>query len=477
MQTKIQPSKRTSAIIIIILIASAALSGFITYTQVTASTNDDGSNPIDQENETKDPSQSNTSILANFSHTNIIVNKEIQFTDTSQASSTHIITQWSWNFGDGTTSTQQNPTHTYQNTGMKTIKLTVFDSNNQTSTTTKPVYVAQIPTFNVPLTLLPPFADFSISTANPTVNQQVYFTDQSYQQFGIIESWHWNFGDGTTSTQQNPTHAYSAPGIKTATLTATDEYGFSNTVSKTINVEAPIQHKAPSAGFSVSSVNPTLLQQINFTDTSTAGSVAIINWLWNFGDGTTSTLQNPTHYYSATGMKTITLVVTDSNNKTSTVTHELNVTDFTMKTLIWSEIAWSASDMRAIHGSSINSPVLEVDKIYQIEVSEMFWYNYSANLGADAMYYTTNSSNDWNWNNSYPAPDGHSFLQINGEDVNWGSLSNGDTGHTYTINYIGQGQTLAFQIVDWMDDNYDNNYCHLPISIYLVGTTTATGLQ
>ena len=131
--------------------------------------------------------------------------------------------------------------------------------------------------------------------------------------------------------------------------------------------------------------------------------------------------------------------------------------------------------MRAIYGSSVTSPVLEAGKIYQIDVSELFWYDNSTSLSADAMYYTTDPSNEWNWTNSNPAPDGHSFLQINGGDVNWGSFSNGDTGHTYTINYVGQGQTLTFQIVDWMDGNYENNYCHLPISIYLVGTTTATG--
>ncbi|MGD6852655.1 MAG: hypothetical protein ACQCN6_11400 [Candidatus Bathyarchaeia archaeon] len=145
------------------------------------------------------------------------------------------------------------------------------------------------------------------------------------------------------------------------------------------------------------------------------------------------------------------------------------------ETQIWSGTAWSASDMRAIYGDSGTSSVLEKGKTYRIEVSEIFWYNFKgANLAADAMYYTTDPSDFWNWNSYNSAPDGHSFVQIDSQDVNWGPFSNGASGHTYSINYVGQGKALTFQIVDWIDGDYDNNYCHLPITIYLV-PTTATG--
>jgi hypothetical protein len=82
------------------------------------------------------------------------------------------------------------------------------------------------------------------------------------------------------------------------------------------------------------------------------------------------------------------------------------------------------------------------------------------------MYYTTNP-NEWIWLNHFPAPGGHSFLQINGADVDWGPFSNGDTGHTYSIDYIGQGAPITFRIVDWIDQNYANNDCHIPIHIYI----------
>jgi len=131
-------------------------------------------------------------------------------------------------------------------------------------------------------------------------------------------------------------------------------------------------------------------------------------------------------------------------------------------TLIWTGTAYSST------GATITTSVLESGKLYQIVAAEIFWYDYANNLAADAMYYTTSGTNHWDWVNHFPAPGGHSFLQINGADVNWGPFSNGDTYHTYSITYCGKGAPITFQIVDWMDKNYANNNCHIPIAIYLV---------
>jgi PKD repeat protein len=641
MQTKIHPSKKVSAVSIIILIILAALSSFIAYTYVTGSVNDNGLQPTDgadmENTSNSKPNPQQAALFASFSYTAPIVNYNIRFIDTSQ-SGADAITQWSWSFGDGATSTEQNPRHAYSTTGVKTVSLTVTDSSGKTSTTTKMIFVESLRGFTAPLMRLLPIADFSVSNANPTVNQQVVFTDKSASYFGEVTSWLWDFGDGAISTMQHPSHMYSAAGVKTVTLTVTDSFGISSSVTKTLNVEEAIVINAPTADFSVSSVNPTVHQEVTFTDTSVAGSGVInqwlwsfgdgatstqknpvhayssigaktitltvtdsngksstisksitvekapsaeftvsnvnpvlqqivsfsdtsvagsgvINsWLWDFGDGTTSTQQNPTHAYTTIGLKTITLTVIDSNGKTSTVTHELTVNDYTSptasftysptipvigetitftcttlhgsgwvnqflwdfgdgttsnehhpthayatpgvktvsltvtdengktstttqqitvidlstKSLVWSGTAWSATDMRVLYGSTVTSPVLEAGKIYVIEVSEIFWYNASANLAADAMYYSSDAANAWEWSDANLAPSGHSFLQINGNDVNWGDFSNGATLHTYSIIYVGQGTALTFQIVDWMDSNYDNNYCHLPITIYSV---------
>jgi len=119
-------------------------------------------------------------------------------------------------------------------------------------------------------------------------------------------------------------------------------------------------------------------------------------------------------------------------------------------------------------GLEVISPVLISGRQYTIVVSDRWWYSKPSedNLAADAMYYTTNYTDSWDWVDNFAAPGGHSFLQIDGQDVDWGPFSNGDTNHTYTIGYAGQDAALLFRIVDWVDGNYSNNECKLLVRIY-----------
>jgi len=128
------------------------------------------------------------------------------------------------------------------------------------------------------------------------------------------------------------------------------------------------------------------------------------------------------------------------------------------ETLIWNGLVYS-------NGGTTTGPVLDAFIQYRVVAKEIFWYNYAADLAADAMYYT-DSPPHWDWINHFPAPGGHSFLQIDGKDVDWGPFSNGNTGHTYSIYYEGTGAAITFKLTDWIDGNYDNNYCHLPVEIY-----------
>jgi len=117
-------------------------------------------------------------------------------------------------------------------------------------------------------------------------------------------------------------------------------------------------------------------------------------------------------------------------------------------------------------GAAVTSPILKVGYTYRIVADQIWWYDYDFNLAADAQYYTTDGSDSWDWANYFAAPGGHSFLQINEHDVNWGAFSNGGTGHTYTIYYTGAGAAITFRIVDWMDENYENNDCRIHVRIY-----------
>ncbi|MFC2141191.1 PKD domain-containing protein, partial [Acidobacteriota bacterium] len=220
------------------------------------------------------------------------------FTDTSTDSDGTIV-GWDWNFGDGNTSTVQNPSHTYAAAGTYTVTLTVTDDDSATDSISKPVTVTEPPN-------VPPVADFTFTTSDLTAN----FTDASTDSDGTIVSWLWNFGDGNTSTVQNPSHTYAAAGTYTVTLTVTDDDSATDSVSKPVTVTAP--NIPPTASFTYTINGLT----VTFTDTSTDPDGTIVGWLWNFGDGNTSTVQNPIHTYAMGGTYTVTLTVTDNDGAT-----------------------------------------------------------------------------------------------------------------------------------------------------------------
>ena len=144
-----------------------------------------------------------------------------------------------------------------------------------------------------------PSSWFSFSPAAPTNSQSVTFTDSSS---GSPTSWLWSFGDGITSTLQNPTHTFSSANSYTVTLTASNAIGTGTAASRIIPVTGSSSVVTASFGFSPSA--PTTSQTVTFTDTSTGSRTS---WLWDFGDGSTSTSQNPTHTYSTSGTYNVTL--------------------------------------------------------------------------------------------------------------------------------------------------------------------------
>jgi PKD repeat protein len=154
-------------------------------------------------------------------------------------------------------------------------------------------------------------ADFTGSPTTTTVGSNVIFTDAST---GSPTTWNWDFGDGGTSTAQNPIHAYTAPGTYTVILTVTNS-GDVDTRTRTsyITVGSP----GPVADFTASTTTPTTGQAVTFTDTSTGNPTA---WAWTFGDGgSINTGPVVSHAYNTAGTYTVTLTVTSSSG-TNTVT-------------------------------------------------------------------------------------------------------------------------------------------------------------
>jgi len=167
---------------------------------------------------------------------------------------------------------------------------------------------------------------FFTTVVNDTT-RVVEFTDESTDADGdTITSWTWDFGDDTgTSTDQNPTYTYTANGTYSVILTVNDGTD-DGTITRPVEINVPTGPTAEFTYLPATVVNGT---QVNFTDASTAGDVAITDWLWDFGDGTNSTDQNPTYTYTATGDVTVKLTVTDENLLTSESEQTITVTEAT----------------------------------------------------------------------------------------------------------------------------------------------------
>ena len=207
------------------------------------------------------------------------------FTNTSATTGT---ANYKWYFGDGSTSTSINPQHTYTTKGKFIVSLVVIQGACRDS-------IAKIDLIN----LKPIVADFKADTTKICVGQTVVFTDLSTP---VATSRTWDFGDGGMATALAPSHTFTTAGIYAVSLKVFDANSCGDSIIKNayINVSA-----LPTASFTFAiQAGCGLPTNVNFTNTSSGAST----WLWNFGDGNTSTLQNPVHAYTIGGNYTVQLI-------------------------------------------------------------------------------------------------------------------------------------------------------------------------
>lgn len=236
---------------------------------------------------------------AKFGFTTSCNNLSVAFQDSSTIGAGAQIISYSWDFGDGNTSTAPSPTHNYLSFGTYNVRLIVEanDQCNSKDTIVKVVHVAA-----------KPVANFNFS--NGCYSQPFQFTNNSTIAAGNITNWYWNFGDGNTSGLRDPVHSYSAPGIYTVKLVATSEF---NCVSDTIT-RIIVAGAKPVVNFVVPAIC-LLDATANFTNSTTVADTSTLSYLWNFDDPNataanpnTSTLINPTHLYSAAAVYNVKLV-------------------------------------------------------------------------------------------------------------------------------------------------------------------------
>lgn len=235
---------------------------------------------VQGENESEKP-------IASFTYENKLKGL-VQFKNLSENAK-----EFQWDFGDGNYSVDSNPSHTYLKNGAYAVKLTATNGNN---------FSSKLDTINV-TDLNLPVADFTYENLG---KGKIQFRNKSV----FAEQFTWDFGDGNTSSEQEPLHTYTSNGEFIVKLNIKNENG---TSEKTATIAFDDLNK-PIAEFSFSIVQNT----VSFTNDSKYGET----YQWNFGDGNSSTEQNPKHSYTNNGDYTVTLTVKNflgENSQTKTI--------------------------------------------------------------------------------------------------------------------------------------------------------------
>ncbi|MBR1632117.1 MAG: PKD domain-containing protein [Paludibacteraceae bacterium] len=231
---------------------------------------------------------------ANFE--TVINGLKVSFKNTSTNGDTY-----TWKFGDGNTSTQKSPEHTYKSAGSYKVELTVQSTSDKEG---KDVFSKTISVKGQSLA-----AKFSYK-AN---GREITFINQSVS----ATEYSWDFGDGTSSTEKSPVHTYAKSGKYVVMLTV------GNGTAKeydTATLKLTVQAKEAAAAFTYQVRQPLT---VIFNNTSTNA----VSYKWDFGDGTTSTLKSPEHKYASIGNYDVTLTVVNEDGKSpATVTKRVSVT-------------------------------------------------------------------------------------------------------------------------------------------------------
>lgn len=206
----------------------------------------------------------------------------------NSAASSGVPTSWSWDFGDGNTSNLQNPNNVYASGGVYDVSLTVSGNSVEATST----YYAYITVNDSGAT------DFTATPLSGYDDLLVTFTNASIP---AGTGWLWDFGDGNTSTLENPTNTYTSPGVYDVSLTT----WFDGLYDTEIKV-GYISVSGYGANFSASPTTGKSDLTVDFTDTS---SGVPDTWLWDFGDGSSGVVQNPSHTYTTAGIYNISLTV------------------------------------------------------------------------------------------------------------------------------------------------------------------------
>jgi gliding motility-associated-like protein len=252
--------------------------------------------------------------LANFTVNTVCLNQLSVFTDISVPNGTVPLSGWQWDLGDGTITTTVNPVHTYTAAGNYPAQLIVNNATGCYDTIVRTVTVYGLPT-----------ASMSISRACSGSSLQINFTDLSSiappATISPTGGYYWDFGGFGFSNAKDTAVIFPSAGIYYITHQVTSTNGCKSSVSQSVNVTP-----TPLANFYyINNSGLSLETNISFVDSSRSA----VSWSWDFGNGQTSVLTNPTTTYTSNGDYTVSLTIADQFGCTSTHTAVVKVQNVT----------------------------------------------------------------------------------------------------------------------------------------------------
>jgi len=239
----------------------------------------------------------------NFSTNTVCFGDTSLFNNLSTVSSGTVT--YSWSLGDGSSSTSTSPLHSYGSAGNYTVTLLATSGNGCSATATATATVNPMPVA-------------TFTAQDVCQNLPVSFVNNSSISGGVIASTSWNFGDSTSSSISQPNHSYAAWGTYPVTLNVVSDHGCPASYSQNINI-----FPLPSVAFIDS--DACLGNSTQFINQSTIANGSTLSNMWNFGNGDTSSLSNPSYMYATTGANLVTLTVTSSDGCQSAFSQPANV--------------------------------------------------------------------------------------------------------------------------------------------------------
>jgi PKD repeat protein len=394
------------------------------------------------------------------------VGEEAWFTGNSSYDPDGYVIYYSWHFGDGETANGSTVTHIYSSPGTYVVWLYIYDNENGTASDSGEVTVLYNDTTNEP-----PVAEANPYYQEVSVGEDAWlYGGNSYDPDGKIVSYEWDFGDGSSGSGMNISHAYTSPGMYYVVLTVTDDDGATDTDTVIVNVTGGTTTNEPPVA-----VADPYYQTVGVGESAWfSGSNSydpdgfIVSYEWDFGDGNFGYGENTYHSYDAPGDYTVTLTVTDNEGAVGIDTCLVHVVgiypappadlDAELVTVSLSDVklAWSASSDDGagdddVDGYTIYKSTTGINGLYEYED----WIPASG-IPAYTYDWTDIGAGDGDWNSYFyivRVKDVYGNEEQN--DIKVGKFANQlDDGWNLISIPIAQKDTSRETVLQTIDGNY-----------------------